>query len=245
MATALRPISSLLAFFIIAGASACSTGELLLPEPEGGGENVALSKFDGDNGDNQEGTVGETLPQPLIVSVRTASGRPAEEREVEFVTKAGDVEVARDTAITDSQGNAIVHCVLGTVPGEYVIRASLIDLEGEAQIQEFIARARPGPPHTLSATSPVTQPGRRARPAPISPIVNVVDRFGNAVPEALVAWQVTAGEGEVSETLTRTTLDGSATVDWTLGNRTGVHKLTAAVEQPTVSPVTFTVTVLF
>jgi hypothetical protein len=242
MATAPRQFCALLAFALVAGASACSTGELLMPEPPGGGENVALSKFDGDN---QEGTVGETLPAPLIVSVRTAGGRPAEEREVEFVTMAGDVEVARDTAITDSEGNATVHCVLGTVPGDYVIRASLIDLEGEAQVQEFIARARPGPPHTLTATSPITQPGRRARPAPISPIVNVVDRFGNAVPETLVAWQVTAGEGEVSEALTRTTQDGSATVDWTLGNRTGVHKLTAAVEQPTVSPVTFTVTVLF
>jgi hypothetical protein len=72
-----------------------------------------------------------------------------------------------------------------------------------------------------------------------------VDRFGNAVPEAVVAWQVTAGQGEVSEALTRTAPDGSATVGWTLGNRIGVHKLTAAVEQPTVAPVTFTVTVLF
>jgi hypothetical protein len=242
MATAPRRISTFLAFLLLAGAAACSTGELLLPEPPGGGENVALSKFDGDN---QVGTVGETLPEPLVVSVRTARDFPAEEREVEFVTIAGDLEIARDTAITDSQGNATVHCVLGTVPGDYVIRASLIDLEGEPQIQEFVAQARPGPPHTLSAISPVTQPGRRARPAPISPIVSVVDRFGNAVPETLVAWQVTAGEGEVSEALTRTTQNGSATVEWTLGNRTGVHKLTAAVEQPTVAPVTFTVTVLF
>jgi hypothetical protein len=242
MSIAPHRISNFLACLLVLGASACSTGELLLPEPPGGGENVALSKFDGDN---QVGTVGETLPKPLIVSVRKARDLPAEEREVEFVTMAGDVEIARDTAITDSRGNATVHCVLGTIPGEYVIRASLIDLEGEPQIQEFIARARPGAPHTLSATSPVTQPGRRARPAPISPIVNVVDQFGNAVPEALVTWQVTAGEGEISQALTRTTGDGSATVDWTLGNRTGIHKLTAAVEQPTVAPVTFTVTVLF
>jgi hypothetical protein len=242
MVIAPRPISALLAFFLVAGASGCSTGELLLPEPPGGGENVALSKFEGDS---QAGTVGETLPAPLIVSVRTARNLPAEEREVEFVTMAGDVEIARDTAITDSQGNATIHCVLGTIPGDYVIRASLIDLEGEAQIQEFIARASPGPPHTLSAASPLTQPGRRAWPAAKSPIVNVVDRFGNAVSEALVAWQVTTGEGQVSEALTRTAGDGSATVNWTLGNRTGVHKLMAAVEQPTVSPVIFTVTVLF
>ena len=92
-------------------------------------------------------------------------------------------------------------------------------------------RLEPGAPDTLSATSPVTQPGRRSRPAASPPTVRVVDRFGNAVPDALVAWQVTAGQGEVSEPLTRTAQDGSATVEWTLGNRIGVQKLTAAVEQ--------------
>ena len=242
MATAPRRFTNLLAFVLVAGAAGCASGELLLPEPPNGGDNVALSKFDGDN---QVGTVGEQLSKPLIVSVRTARDLPAKEREVEFVTTAGDVEIARNTAVTDSEGNASIHCMLGTVPGDYVIRASLIDVEGEAQIQEFLATARPGPPDTLSATSPITQPGRRARPAATPPSVRVVDRFGNAVPEALVAWQVTAGEGEVSEALTRTAQDGSATVDWTLGNRVGVHKLTAAVEQATVAPVTFTVTVLF
>jgi hypothetical protein len=242
MATALRRLSSSLVLVLVAGAAGCSSGELLLPEPPGGGDNVALSKFDGDN---QLGTVGEQLPEPLVVSVRTARDLPATEREVEFITLAGDVEIARDTAITDSQGNASIRCMLGSVPGNYLIQARLIDVEGEVPVQEFFARAQPGSPDTLSATSPVTQPGRRAQSAATPPSVRVVDRFGNAVPEALVAWQVTAGEGEVSQTLTRTTQDGSATVDWTLGNRIGVHKLTAAVEQPGVLPVTFTVTVLF
>ena len=242
MATALRRFSNSLAFILVAGAAGCSSGELLLPEEPGGGENVALSKF---GGDNQLGTVGEHLPEPLIVSVRTARDLPAVEREVEFITMAGDVEIARDTAVTDSQGNASVRCMLGTVPGDYVIQAKLIDIEGDLPVQEFLARARPGPPDTLSATSPVTQPGRRARPAATPPAVRVVDRFGNPVPEALVGWQVTAGEGEVSDAQSRTSPEGSATVEWTLGNRIGVHKLTAAVEQPGVLPVTFTVTVLF
>ena len=242
MATARCRFRNVLAFLLVAGAAGCSSGELLLPEPPDGGENVALSKFDGDN---QVGMVGEQLPEPLIVSVRTARDLPAKERGVEFVTTAGDVEIARTTAVTDSEGNASIHCMLGTVPGDYVIRASLIDVEGAAQVQEFLATAQPGPPDTLSATSPVTQPGRRGTLVASPPTVRVVDRFGNAVPEALVAWQVTAGQGEVNEALTRTSQDGSATVAWTLGNRIGVHKLTAAVEQATVPPVTFTVTVLF
>jgi hypothetical protein len=242
MATVLRRLGNSLAFIVVAGAAGCSGGELLLPEDPGGGDNVALSKFDGDN---QLGTVGEQLPKPLIVSVRTARDLPAAEREVEFLTMTGDVEIARDTAITDSQGNASIRCMLGTVPGDYVIQAKLIDIEGDAPVQEFLALARAGAPDTLSATSAITQPGRRARPAATPPAVRVVDRFGNAVPDALVAWQVTAGQGEVSEALSRTAQDGSATVEWTLGNRIGVHKLTAAVEQPSVLPVTFTVTVLF
>ena len=242
MASISHRFSNLLSLIFVAGAAGCSSGELLLPEPPGGGENVALSKF---HGDSQLGTVGELLPEPLIVSVRTARDLPAKEREVEFVTMAGDVEIARNIAITDSKGNATIRCMLGTIPGDYVIRAGLIDLEGEAQVQEFLAHARPGAPDTLSATSPASQPGRRATLAATPPTVRVVDRFGNAVPEAVVAWQVTAGQGEVSEALTRTAQDGSATVGWTLGNRIGVHKLTAAVEQPTVAPVTFTVTVLF
>ena len=242
MASAPRLSSIVLGLGLVTGAAGCSSGELLLPEPPGGGENVALSKSDGDN---QLGTVGELLPKPLIVSVRTARDLPAEERVVEFITIAGDLEIARDTAITDSQGTASIHCMLGTIPGDYVIQATLIDVEGEAPVQEFIARAQPGSPATLSATSSVTQPGRRANPVRVPPAVQVLDRFGNAVPEALVAWQVTAGEGAVSEALSRTADDGSASVEWTLGNRTGVHKLTAALEQPAVAPVTFTVTVLF
>jgi hypothetical protein len=164
---------------------------------------------------------------------------------VEFITIAGDLEIARDTAITDSQGTASIHCMLGTIPGDYVIQARLIDLKGDAPVQEFVARAQPGSPAALSATSSVAQPGRRANPVRVPPAVQVLDRFGNAVPEAVVAWQVIAGEGAVNEALTRTADDGSASVQWTLGNRTGVHKLTAAVEQPTVAPVTFTVNVLF
>src|SRR5215208_6606162 len=145
MATARRRFSNFLAFMLITGAAGCASGELLLPEPPNGGDNVALSKFDGDN---QQGTVGEALPKPLIVSVRTARDLPAKEREVEFVTITGDVQIARTTAITDSEGNASIHCMLGTVPGDYVIRASLIDIEGEPQIEEFVAKARPGTPDT-------------------------------------------------------------------------------------------------
>jgi hypothetical protein len=65
------------------------------------------------------------------------------------------------------------------------------------------------------------------------------------VPAVPVAWQVTTGEGEVSEAISSTKDDGTTTVEWTLGERVGVQRLTATVGPINGSPVTFTVTVLF
>jgi hypothetical protein len=76
-------------------------------------------------------------------------------------------------------------------------------------------------------------------------MVRVVDRFGNPVPDVAVAWQVIAGEGTVTSPITTTDAEGKTGVDWTLGNRIGVHKLTAAIESATGSPVTFTAVVYF
>lgn len=228
----------------MAGVLGCSGGELLLPETPGA-ENVALSKY---AGDIQEGIVGEELPAPLIVQVLTvAREQPATGRKVEFVTTSAGVELARDTSVTNSEGLATMLCVLGTAPGDYLIQARVVGAEGEALAQEFVAKAKPGPPDTLAAASATSQPGRRGQElaGKLSPQVRIVDRYGNPVPDVQVAWQVTAGEGQTSEPITRTGDSGTAVVNWTLGNRTGVHKLTASIERATGSPATFTATVLF
>lgn len=227
---------------LLLGAAGCASGELLLPDPPGGGENVQMSKLEGDT---QQGTVGEPLPNPLIVQVKTPRELPVAGRRVAFVTTSEAGEVTPDTAITDSQGLASARWVLGTAPGAYAIQARLIAEEGDPQIQEFTAEASPAPPDTLTALSALTQPGRRGQNTATPPLVRVVDRFGNPVPDVPVAWQVTAGEGQTSEPITRTGPDGTTTVVWTLGNRVGVHKLTATIELASGSPATFTATVLF
>ncbi|HEX5963411.1 MAG TPA: Ig-like domain-containing protein [Gemmatimonadales bacterium] len=225
---------------LLAGALGCASGELLLPDPPGGGENVQLAKFDGDL---QQGTVGEQLPEPLVVQVLTPRQQPATGRRVAFVITSSAGEVTPDTAITDSQGLATARAVLGTAPGDYVIEARLV--AETPQIEAFTAKAGPAAPDTLGPQSPLSQPGRRNQVVSSAPLVRVVDRFGNAVPNVPVAWQVTAGEGQTAEPITRTGVDGTATVQWTLGGRIGVHKLVATIEQASTSAVTFTATVLF
>jgi hypothetical protein len=72
----------------------------------------------------------------------------------------------------------------------------------------------------------------------------MVDRFGNPVPGIAVTWQVVAGEGQVANPISTTDAEGKASAEWTLGNRIGVHKLTASLEGGAL-PVTFTARVLF
>jgi hypothetical protein len=231
-------------FAVLLGGTLGCGSEILLPDTTGSGESiVAFTKV---RGDTQNGPVGETLPEPLIVKVLGAGDQPAEGVEVAFELTdpaAGTVDPA--TAITNSMGEAVAHWTFGTVPGSYTVIARLTGAEPDAQTTEFTASANPAAPDTLSSLIPLNQPGRRQQAVEDAPMVRVVDRFGNPVPDVAVAWQVIAGEGTVASPITTTDAEGQTSVDWTLGNRIGVHKLTAAIESATGSPVTFTAVVYF
>jgi hypothetical protein len=227
---------------LLAGSMGCASNDLLLPDPPDGGT-VALTKF---GGDAQKGTVGETLDAPLVVQVLTERQQPAPDRKVVFLLTPEDPAagtVAPDTAVTDPEGKATAQWKLGTVPGSHIIVAKLA--ENEAQVAEFRADAKAAAPDTLRAASPTAQPGRRGLEVGTPPVVRVVDRYGNAVEGATVAWQVTSGQGSVDQAVVLTDASGQATTRWTLGNRIGFHKLTATIGDATGSPVTFTATVLF
>ena len=238
------PLTSRTLVLILSGTLGCG-GDLLLPDPPGGGENVVLSKV---AGDNQEGVVGEPLQTSLRVKVLTARDVPVVAREVEFVFTSAAGEVSPAKAFTNSLGEAIANWKLGTEPGPQTVAARLVVSDTTApQVQEFTAQAKPAAPDTLSAKSPTSQPGRRGNKVDKQPVVQVVDRFGNLVPNVTVAWQVTVGQGEVSEAITLTKDDGTATVEWTLGKQRGLQRLTATVGPGAIhgSPLSFTATVLF
>jgi hypothetical protein len=224
----------------IAGLPGCG-GDLGLPSSSG--EGVALSIVDG-NG--QTGTVGQQLPDPLIVSVQSG-GTPIPGHEVAFVL-AGDPErgvLEPDTAVTGDDGRAITHLVLGPQAGPYEVQARLVVAEPDPPpVAVFEASAVAAEPDTARAVSVASQPGRRGEAVAESPVVLVVDRFGNPVAGTPVEWTVTAGGGEVSGA-GATDGEGMARATWTLGQGIGVQKLTSRVQGAHGSPVTFTATVLF
>jgi hypothetical protein len=227
---------------LLTGVLGCGS-DLVLPDTPPSQENVALTKL---NGDAQIGSVGETLANPLMIKVVTESQQPAAGLEVSFelADPAAGI-VSPPTATTNTEGEAVTYWKLGTLPGSYTATARLVGAEGDDKITEFSATAKPGAPDTLSAQTPLGQPGRRSQPVATPPQVRVVDRFGNPVPDVSVAWQVTAGQGTVSSPMTTTDALGVASTEWTMGNLRGVQKLTAAIESAHGSPITFTATVLF
>jgi hypothetical protein len=217
-------------------------GDLVLPTSSGQGVDLAIL-----GGNGQTGTVGQELPQPLVVGVES-DGAPIQGHRVAFVL-AGDPAAGRldpDTAVTGPDGRAVARWVLGSEPGPHEVEARLVVSEPEPPPSAvFEASAVAGEPDTVRAVSPVSQPGRIGQPTPEDPTVLVVDRFGNPVGGVEVEWTVTAGRGEVDNAMTPTGANGTAAVTWTMGLSIGVQKLTARVDGAHGSPVTFTATVLF
>ncbi len=217
-------------------------GDLALPTSSGEGVDLSIL-----GGNGQTGTVGQELPEPLVVRVESG-GAPIEGHKVAFVV-AGDPGAGRldpDTAVTGPDGRAIARWVLGSETGPHEVEARLVVTEpAPPPMAVFGASAVAGEPDTVRAVSPVSQPGRIGQPTLEDPTVLVVDRFGNPVGGAEVNWDVTAGRGSVSSSQTATGADGRAAVTWTLGLSVGVQKLTARVDGAHGSPVTFTATVLF
>ena len=230
------PVRLALAVLLVSVAGCGS--DLLLPDAPGTGEIVPrLMMLDGDP---QSGPVGEMLVSPLKVRVLDQSEAPVEGVQVIFeVTDAAGGSLTPTEATTNPEGEAVASWKLGTVPGSYVTLARVATAEATDSL-EFHATAVAGAPDTLSALSSLDQPGNRNQLVQDPPRVRVVDQFGNPVPNIPVAWQVIAGQGQVNSAITTTDAEGQATVNWTLGDGIGFHKLTATVEQSsTGSPVVF------
>jgi hypothetical protein len=221
----------------------CSA-DLTLPGSTAPGVAVAVLE-----GDGQVGTVGQELPDPVVVQVKTDAGQAIPDRRVAFVAAQGAGAGAGfdpDTAVTDAQGQARTRWVLGTAVGVYTAEARLVpDGESALPTASLQATADPGDPDTVRAVGPTVQPGHRGEALPEALAVLTVDRFGNPVAGAEVKWEASSGNGALSAETTLTGSDGTTSVIWTLGNRVGVQRATAKVEHASGSPVTFMATVLF
>jgi hypothetical protein len=225
---------------LIVGLVGCGA-DLVLPAP--GPTGLSLDVLDGND---QVGTVGQELQNPVVVIVKNTAGVPIPGRQVVFATTgAGAFDPA--SATTDAQGKALSHWTLGTVPGDYSGQATVVAQEDSTPPPvTFRATANAASPDSVRADSPTIQNGRRGEAVNQPLVVVVVDRYGNPVPNVEVTWKAELGNGQLSPASgTVTDADGRCGVIWTLGNRIGIQQVTAEVHDLIGSPVTFSATVLF
>ncbi len=100
-----------------------------------------------ESGEDQEGTVGSPLSDPLVVRVDDAGGSPIEGVPVEFAPARDHGSADPGTAATDAEGLSQTAWTLGPDPGVHTLTASLA---GGLSV-EFTASARPREPRPDSA----------------------------------------------------------------------------------------------
>lgn len=135
-------------------------------------------------GDGQPGTVGEALPNPVVVRVTNAAGDPLEGVEVGFWTEQGSGAPDQPTTRTGADGLARTGWTLGETAGAQALFATVPGLSPVS----FTAEARAGTPARMRIepdVSTLTAVGMELALA-----TTYQDRFGNAAapPAGDVTW---------------------------------------------------------
>ena len=220
---------------------------------------VALSSCDGNSteprgdipaslqkvsGDEQEGTVGQLLEDPLVVRVLDDDGDPVSGVLVSFAITSGGGSLSASSGVTNASGNVEVRWTLGTSTlTEPRVEARVADSETGESIAHttFTAVPLPGAAASLHKAEGDAQPATVGEPVPTIPVVLVRDQYGNPVPGVTVTFTIVSGGGTIQNASVMSDDEGLASVGrWTLGPVAEPQSLRASATG--LTPVVFTVT---
>jgi hypothetical protein len=182
------------------------------------------------SGNNQTGTIGAAVPDPLIVALTDAAGNPVPDKPVIFkVTQ--DNGMVRTTgppavsaiAITNAQGQAQAHWTLGMRAGAGAnsVDAYAVGFTGTAI---FTATGTLGPAGKIVIDTGNNQIGEVGQPLPRPLIAVVVDTGNNRLGGVPVTFTVKEGGGNFGGNTSftvNTDSDGRAAAALTLGPQEG------------------------
>jgi len=217
--TRLQPLRFSALVALLAAASLRCSGDNIGPQP-------AATTIAEAGGDAQTGTMGQPLPNPLVVLVTDNAGNPVANVSVSWSVQGGG-SVSATTVSTGSNGRASVTRVLGAEPGEQTTTASVSGLQGSPVT--FVAIASDGQSPSLTLQ---TQPSSAAQSGvafPVQPVVQLKDADGNDLAQSglEVTTELATGTGTVGGTLTRATdANGEATfTDLSITGQPGSYTL--------------------
>jgi hypothetical protein len=161
------------------------------------------------SGDGQSGAAGQELPQPIVVRVTDADGRPIAGADIEFRVTAGGGQARGVSALTDADGRGSARWVLGTVAAQpQQLRAGVVGAGGIPVAATATATATPGAAAQLVALGGDGQAGALGEALPESLAVRAADPFGNGVAGVPIAWTASDGAGTVAAGAAVTGADG-------------------------------------
>ncbi len=180
-------------------------------------------------GVNQTATVGATLPNPIIITVKDQKGNLFKGATVKFSVLEGATSVTSST--TDNEGKASTSWTLGNTVGVQTLSIEVFKNDGITPIEgspfQVAANAVALAPTRLLIVSGNNQENLILDELGEPIVVEVQDQNDNAFASAEVIFSVKGGS--VSNDTVLTNSNGYASVTWTLGKTIGKQTLTASI----------------
>jgi hypothetical protein len=187
------------------------------------------------SGSKQIGTVGTTLPLPIVIKAKDAAGNVVPGASVSFSDASGGV-FTPNPVLTDSSGSATTSYTLPTMAKSLTVTASVGTVKTACSEQ-----ANPGPAKTLAIVQGNNQSAHVNTKLAMSLVVSVADQYANGISGLTVTFTDNGAGGTFSTIMPVTNLHGQATVTYTTPAHTGTVTINASYS--TLSPVVFTETV--
>ena len=216
--------------------TASSTGYKSATFTETATTSVAVTQLQLVSGGKQTGTVGTTLPNPIVIKAKDSTGGIVVGASISFTDGVGGT-FSPNPAITGSTGEASTSYTLPTKAQNLVVTASDGSVKTTASEASVAGAA--------SKIAIVSGNNQSANPNTLLPnmlIVSVVDKYGNAVSGYTVTFTDNGAGGTFSTTTPITNSFGQASVSYTTGSTAGTVTITAGSTQ--TGSVNFTETVI-
>jgi hypothetical protein len=177
------------------------------------------------SGYSQSGTVGTTLPAPLVAKVKDTYGNIVPNASVTFADAGLNGSFQPNPATTGTNGEASTNFTLPTVAkNNFSVTAS----SGSATPGLFHETSVAGAPASLTIAAGNKQTGTHGTQLPKALQVSLKDQYGNGVPNVTVTFTDNGSGGTFSTTSPVTNSQGAASTLYTLPTAPGTWTITAS-----------------
>ena len=189
------------------------------------------------SGGRQTGTVGTTLPLPIVVTAKNSSGKVVSGASVTFSDGGVGGTFSPNPAVTNTKGQASTSYTLPTV-AKAVITITASDGTVSVTTQE---KAVAGTATNLAIVSGNNQSGNPNTTLPKKLVASLTDQYSNPIAGATVTFTDNGAGGSFNTTAPVTNSLGQASVSYTTGSKAGTVAISATTS--TLGPLNFTETV--